>query len=95
MIWDGLPAHRGQAVKDFLRSGGAKRLHLERLPGYASELNPAEGIWQYLKYVELRNVCCKHLLNLRLQLRQAIGRLRRKTSVIRSCVDRVYSRRAL
>lgn len=95
VIWDGLPAHRGQAVKDFLRSGGAKRLHLERLPGYAPELNPAEGIWQYLKYVELRNVCCKHLLNLRLQLRQAIGRLRRKTSVIRSCVDRVYSQRVL
>ena len=30
LIWDGLPAHRGQAVKDFLAQGAAHRLHLER-----------------------------------------------------------------
>lgn len=95
VIWDGLPAHRGQAVKDFLRSGGAKRLHLERLPGYAPDLNPTEGIWQYLKYVELKNVCCKTVLSLRLQLRKAIVRLRRKTSVIRSCIDRIHLGQAL
>ena len=43
LIWDGLPAHRGQVVKQFLRQGAAKRLHLERLPGYAPDLNPDEG----------------------------------------------------
>ena len=52
VIWDGLPAHRGQAVKDFLCQGAAKRIHLERLPGYAPDLNPTEGIFHYLKYVE-------------------------------------------
>jgi transposase len=29
----------------FGSSGAAKRLHLEQLPGYAPDLNPAEGIW--------------------------------------------------
>ncbi len=29
--------------------GAAKRLHLERLPGYAPELNPQEGVWNLLK----------------------------------------------
>jgi transposase len=49
VIWDGAPIHRGQPVKDFLRTGAAKRLHLEQLPGYAPELNPDEGIGNYLK----------------------------------------------
>jgi transposase len=48
-IWDGSPIHRGLPVKDFLRRGAAKRLHLEQLPGYAPDLNPAEGVWSYLK----------------------------------------------
>jgi len=55
VIWDGAPIHRGLAVKDFLRRGAAKRLHLEQLPGYAPDLNPDEGIWTYLKRVELGN----------------------------------------
>jgi len=28
-------------------------LWLEQLPGYAPDLNPDEGIWNYLKRVEL------------------------------------------
>ena len=61
VIWDGSPIHHGQAVKDFLSAGAAKRLHLERLPGYAPDLNPDEGIWNYLKRVELGNVCATDL----------------------------------
>ncbi len=49
VIWDGATIHRCQAVKDFLARGGAKRIHLERLPGYAPELNPQEGVWNLLK----------------------------------------------
>src|SRR5215475_2022162 len=59
VIWDGSPIHRGQAVKAFLARKAAKRLHLVQLPGYAPELNPDEGIWNYLKRVELKNVCCR------------------------------------
>ncbi len=44
-------------------------------PGYAPELNPDEGIWQYLKRVELRNVCCRSLQHLRDALRDAAIRL--------------------
>jgi transposase len=49
IIWDGLPAHRGQEVKTFLAQGATQRIHLEPLPGYAPDLNPDEGIWRYLK----------------------------------------------
>jgi transposase len=31
-----------------LAKGGAKRIHLERLPAYAPELNPQEGVWNLL-----------------------------------------------
>jgi transposase len=54
VVWDGSPIHRGQAVKDFLASGATSRLQLEQLPGYAPDLNPDEGIWKHLKYVELK-----------------------------------------
>src|SRR5215469_14990867 len=47
-IWDGAAIHRCQAVKDFLAHGGAKRLHLEHLPGYAPELTPQEGVWNQI-----------------------------------------------
>ncbi|HET8627470.1 MAG TPA: hypothetical protein VFL91_08625 [Thermomicrobiales bacterium] len=35
----------GRAVKQFLADGGARRLQLEQLPGYAPDLNADEGIW--------------------------------------------------
>jgi transposase len=86
VLWDGAPIHRGQPVQDFLAQGAARRLQLERLPGYAPDLNPDEGIWTYLKHVELGNVCCQDLLHLRRQLRLATARLRHKQHVIQGCI---------
>ncbi len=68
VVWDGSPIHRRHEVKDFLKRGAAKRLYLEQLPGYAPDLNPDEGIWNYLKRVELGNVCCLNLDHLSQEL---------------------------
>jgi len=87
IIWDGLPAHRSQPVKTFLQQSAARRLHLERLPGYAPDLNPDEGVWNYLKNVELRNKCCADLTELRYELRKAIARMRHKVETICSFVQ--------
>ena len=54
VVWDGSPIHRAQVVKDCLAQGAAKRLHLEALPAYAPELNPADGPWHTLKRVTIR-----------------------------------------
>jgi transposase len=86
VIWDGSPIHRSKVVKEFLKSGAASRLQLERLPSYAPELNPDEGIWKHLKYVELKNVCCRSLSELRRELRKAKERLRHKKHVILGCI---------
>jgi transposase len=45
IIWDGAPIHRRPVIQEFLTNGAAQRLHVERLPAYASELNPGEGLW--------------------------------------------------
>ncbi len=85
VIWDGAPSPRSKEIKEFLKKGAAKRLHLEQLPGSAPDLNPDEGIWNYLKRVELGNVCCTDLNDLQRQLIRAKERLRHKGEIIRSC----------
>ena len=32
-------------------------MHLEALPSYAPDLNPDEGVWNWLKRVALKNQC--------------------------------------
>jgi transposase len=85
VIWDGSPIHRAQAIKDFLQRGAARRLWLEQLPGYAPDLSPDEGIWNYLKRVELANVCAPNLDALQADLIRARERLRHKLPIMRSC----------
>ena len=82
ILWDGAPIHRSHLIKAFLANGAAHRLHLERLPAYAPELNPGEGLWSHLKGVELRNVCCFSIPHLRRELRDAVKRVRRKPRII-------------
>jgi transposase len=67
-----------------LAGDGAQFVHLERLPAYAPGLNPDEGVWQHLKHVELRNLCCRDLEHLSAELNLAVKRLREKPSTIQS-----------
>ncbi len=89
VIWDGAPIHRSRAVKEYLAQGAARRIQLEQLPGYAPELNPDEGVWRYLKRVELKNVVCADLEQLRREFWAATKRLLDKPDVLRSCVKEV------
>ena len=82
IIWDGAPMHRRQVIKTFLAKGAAQRLHLERLPAYAPERNPGEGLWAQLTGVELRNGGCFNLPHLRHERRDAVKRVRRKPRVL-------------
>ncbi len=86
IVWDGSSIHRSEAVKEFLKGGASERIGLEQLPGYAPELNPDEGIWKHLKYTEMKNLCCRSLAELRVELRKAKERLRHKKHVILGCI---------
>jgi transposase len=83
-IWDGAPIHRSQVIRACLVNGAAQRLHLERLPAYAPELNPGEGLWQQLKGVERRHGCCVNIPHLRRELRDAVKRVRRRPYLLNS-----------
>ena len=72
LIWDGSPIHRCQAIKAFLASPAGQGVHLEQLPAYAPKLKPDEGVWNYLKRVELQNIICQHLGQLSSELGKAI-----------------------
>ena len=85
LIWDGAPIHRSQVIKEFLAHGAAQRVHVERLPAYAPELNPGEGLWQQLTGVERRHLCCVNLPHLRRELRNAVKRVRRKARMLKGC----------
>jgi len=89
IIWDGATIHRSKEIKSFLADGAAKRILLERLPGYAPELNPDEGIWHYLKHVELGNVCCRDMADLGDKLTAAYQRLANKPEIIKACFSQV------
>lgn len=86
VVWDGAPIHRSKVVKEYLRTESGGMVHLERLPAYAPEVNPDEGVWRHLKQVELRNICCDTLQMLRRELRCATKRLRHKLDVLRGCL---------
>lgn len=86
VIWDGAGIHTSREVREALAQGLSPGVWLERLPPYAPDLNPDEGIWSYLKR-RLANVCCNSLEHLKKLLRREIKRLRPKADVVISCFE--------
>jgi transposase len=56
VVWDGLPSHRSRRMQAWIRAQ-RRWLVVERLPGYAPDLNPVEGLWGNIKGTELANLC--------------------------------------
>src|SRR5439155_1407795 len=80
LIWDGLGAHTSRVMRAYLaRQRGW--LHVERLPGYAPELNPIEQVWGNVKVRELANVCAAELTALRRPLHNGFARVRRQSDL--------------
>jgi len=76
LLWDGLPAHRSKAMRAWLATQ-RHWLVVERLPAYAPDLNPVEGLWSSLKAVELANLTSSTLAEVISQAHQGIQRIRR------------------
>ena len=75
LLWDGLPAHRSHAMRAWLRTQRSW-LVVERLPAYAPDLNPVEGLWSSLKAVELANLTGPTLAEVINQAHRGIQRIR-------------------
>ena len=46
--WDNAPAHRGEAVGEYLRTPGLA-LRLVNLPGYSPDFNADEAVWGWAR----------------------------------------------
>jgi transposase len=76
LLWDGLPSHRSNAMRAWIRTQRSW-LVVERLPAYAPELNPVEGLWSSLKAVELANLTSSTLAEVIDQAHRGVERVRR------------------
>ena len=56
VIWDNAPAHRGEAVREYLRTPGLN-LRLVNLPGYSPDFNADEAIWGWAREEATGNLC--------------------------------------
>ena len=62
VVWDGGSNHKGPLIRALCARH--PRLHLERLPAYAPDLNPVEFLWSHLKYARLPHFVPKNLSHL-------------------------------
>ena len=56
VIWDNAPAHRGEAVREWLGKPGVN-LRLVNLPGHSPDFNADETIWGWAREEATGNLC--------------------------------------
>lgn len=76
LVWDGLPSHQSRAMNEYLQEQRGW-LSVERLPGYAPDLNPVETLWGNIKGQELANRCAENLAEAAQAVRSGMARVRR------------------
>jgi transposase len=81
LLWDGLSAHWSTRMRAFLDSQG-DWLTVERLPAYAPELNPVEGLWANLKDLELANLPTTSLAEVADATEQGIKRVCKREDLV-------------
>ena len=92
VIWDNAPAHRGEAVREYLRTPELE-LRLVNLPGYSPDFNADEAIWGWAREETTGNLC----LGSRAAVQERVGKFlaglsSRKDEVRRRCRTVLQSR---
>ena len=92
VIWDNAPAHRGEAVREYLRQPGSE-LRLVNLPGYSPDFNADEAIWGWTREEATGNQC----LGTKALVQERVGNFlhglsRRQDEVKRRCRTALQSR---
>lgn len=81
LLWDGLPAHRSNVVKDHTDKN-KDWLTVHRLPAYAPELNPVEYLWSSVKGKDVANLCSNALYQVEQKVQQAAERIDADQNII-------------
>jgi transposase len=83
VIWDGASIHDPQSLRDFCRK--YPRLHVERLPAYAPQLNPIEAAWHAAK-LPLANGRPDDIYQLARAVLHSLRTARASQRILRGCV---------
>ena len=84
VIWDNLSSHGGQAITDLLTQHPDVRLH--RLPPYAPDLNPIEGVWSLTKYHRMANHGIDDLETLHATALKATADVAAQPRLLQACI---------
>jgi transposase len=84
VLWDRITIHSCEEVERCLK--GESGVVVEAFPPYAPKLNPADGIWGYIKYGRLPNYTPPDLDVLRTTVTAELDRLRQEEELLRSFV---------
>jgi len=84
ILWDRITIHSCEGVEQCLKT--APGLVVESFPPYAPKLNPADGIWGYVKYGRLPNYAPPDLDLLRTTVTAELDRLRQEEELLWSFI---------
>jgi transposase len=84
VIWDRIPIHDCPALDEELAKD--PEVVAELLPPHAPELNPADGIWRYIKHDRLANYAPPDLGVLRQTVTAELNRLRKRPDLLRGFI---------
>jgi transposase len=84
ILWDRITIHSCEEVEQCLK--GATGVVIESFPPYVPKLNPADGIWSYIKYGRLSNYTPPELDTLRTTITAELDRLRQEEELLRSFI---------
>ncbi len=85
VIWDNGPAHRGEAIRDYLITPDL-HLRLVALPAYSPDFNADEAIWDWAREEDTANECLGTAAKVREKINGFFGGLaHRKDEARRRC----------
>jgi transposase len=84
IIWDRIPIHECEDVEAYLVK--FPEVVVEAFPPHAPELNPAGGIWRYVKYGRLANYTPSDLDTLRERPIRELDQLRGRPELLKSFI---------
>ena len=85
VVWDRGGMHRGPEIRQLLED--FPRLSLEALPAYATDLNPVEHLWTYLKWQQLPNFAPRDIHHLEQEAFERIHAIRYNNQRLLSFFD--------
>jgi transposase len=84
VVWDRIAIHDCPSLSEELAKDPG--VVTELFPAYAPELNPADGIWRYIKYARIPNYAPHDLGELRQTVTAELERLRTRPDLLRGFV---------